>query len=67
MEDKFLRSSADWEKIYRVKHGILLQDLNGWDNQDLHYSFNIEKISEEEFNKRLSQSKTYDIQNKKNS
>ena len=66
-ENDLLLTSQQWEKIYRNKHGVLIINPNGWgDKNKLVYSFNTERITEEEFKSRLSKSITRDIQDKKN-
>jgi hypothetical protein len=66
-ENETLLTSQQWEKIYRNKYGIIIINPTGWEKNNVIYSFNSERISEEEFKKRLTKSTTRDIQNKKNS
>lgn len=67
-ENDELLTSQQWEKVYRNKYGIIIINPSGWfDKKKTIHSFNSERISEEEFKKRLTKSITRDIQNKKNS
>lgn len=66
-ENNVLLTSQQWEKFYRNNHNVIIINPTGWvDKNKLVYSFNTERITEEEFKNRLSKSITRDIQNKKN-
>ena len=49
MKDVDLRTSEEWQKIYTVK----VLDPDGWDRANFKYSWYEEKISREEFVKRV--------------
>lgn len=63
MKNDISFTSQEWEKIYRNKHLIIIVDPIGWDKTNLLYSFTVEKINENEFIRRLNNSKTNDISN----
>lgn len=48
-----LRTSAEWQKIYP---NSIVFDPDGWDRTNYDYSWNIEKISLEEYQNRLRMS-----------
>lgn len=47
-----LRTSEEWQKICRIK----ILDPDGWDRKNYSYSWNEEKITREEFEKRMANS-----------
>lgn len=47
-----LRTSEDWQKICRIK----VRDPDGWDRENLLFSWYKEEITREEFERRLSPS-----------
>lgn len=51
MED--LRTSAEWYKNLQKHYDITIMDYDGWDRNNFHYSFYEEKITCEEFDRRL--------------
>ena len=46
------KTSSEWVK----EINWIILDPNGWDKENYNYSFNIEKITEKEFNRRLMNS-----------
>lgn len=44
-----LKTSKDWNLIRQA----IIMDPDGWDRKNYDYSFNVELITEEEFNRRL--------------
>lgn len=54
MEEK--RTSSEWEKLVSKKHQLRILDHDGWDRKNFDYSFNIEKITKQEFLNRVSRS-----------
>lgn len=53
------KTSAEWLRIRNKVDDetvTIIYEPDGWDRANYHYSFNVEKISKEEFNRRLSQS-----------
>jgi len=50
------RNSQEWLEIMQESHDVLIIDPDGWDRKNYNHSFYEEKISEEEFNIRLSKS-----------
>lgn len=55
MENEILKTSSDWllEPEYS---GYVIMDPDGWDRTNYDYSFNVEKISKNEFEHRLKRS-----------
>lgn len=49
-DTKELKTSEEWNK----KHNVVILDPDGWDRKNYDYSFNIQRITEEEFLRRLS-------------
>lgn len=49
-----LKTSKEWKELPEFNH-ITIMDPDGWDRKNYDYSFNVEKITLEEFNKRLIQ------------
>ena len=49
---KEMRTSAEWNKVLKFE----IIDPDGWDRANYDYSFNIERITEDEFMKRVSMS-----------
>lgn len=60
-EDNDLRTSYEWNKIYNR----FITDPDGWDRSNFQYSFYEEKITEEEFTRRLLHSTQFFDSNKK--
>lgn len=53
--NRFLyRTSAQW---LQSRPGLIITEASGWDKNNFEYAFNEEKITEEEFNKRLFHSR----------
>lgn len=46
-----VKTSKEWKELLCPK--VIIMDPDGWDRSDYDYSFNQEKISKEEFNRRL--------------
>ena len=51
---EILKTSAEWYEVVCVPKGILIYDPDGWDRRNYDYSFSVEKITEKEFQNRLS-------------
>jgi len=49
-----LKTSNDWYEA--IKEHIQIRDADGWDRANYQYSFYEEKITKDEFNRRLSAS-----------
>lgn len=47
------RTSQEWYDLLPETEKPIILDADGWDRKNFNYSWNIEKITEEEFNKRL--------------
>ncbi len=54
MEDK--RTSAEWYANLQKYYSIQILDYDGWDRDNFDYSFNEEKITSEEFDRRVDAS-----------
>jgi len=52
------RTSNEWYNILYPKGDLIIYDPDGWDRTNYQYSFHEEKITKEEFNKRLFNSTT---------
>lgn len=50
-----LKTSKEWKEWKEFDY-ISIMDPDGWDRKNYDHSFNVEKITLEEFNKRLSMS-----------
>lgn len=48
-----LRTSKDWYENLKQNYSITIMDYDGWDRNNLEYSFNEELITSEEFDRRL--------------
>lgn len=50
-----LKTSEEWTDMVKKKLGVLffICDPDGWDRINFHHSFNVEKISKEEYKNRL--------------
>lgn len=57
-----LKPSASWAEELRVNEGIVVLDPDGWDRQNFSYSWYEERITKEEFDKRLRTSTTMNVQ-----
>lgn len=49
MKTEILKTSEEWLEEKK----IIILDPDGWDRKNYQYSFNEEKITEKEFNKRV--------------
>lgn len=49
-----LKTSAQWAE----EKGVVVLDPDGWDRQNYDYSWNVEEITEAEFERRKSESTT---------
>lgn len=55
MGTEYLRTSKEWYS--EIKDKIQILDYEGWDSNNFDYSFNLERISKQEFYNRLYSSK----------
>lgn len=59
LESARLRTSKVWlQKLYP---NVRILDHDGWDRRNLHYSFELELIDREEFQRRLDNSTTMTV------
>lgn len=54
MTEQILKTSEQWQSD--VEHTYVVLDPDGWDRSNFQFSFHEEKITEEEFMKRLANS-----------
>lgn len=54
MVNKVLRTSAEWMEHLFDSKKVIIMDADGWDRTNYDYSFNVEKISLDEFKHRVS-------------
>ena len=47
------KTSKEWSKKFKIRLGHEILDPDGWDRKNFDYSFYEEKITREEFNKRM--------------
>ena len=52
--DKIVKTSEEWQKEYSAE----VLDPDGWNRRDFDFSFNVELISREEFERRMARSTT---------
>jgi len=50
------RTSEYWYNQIPKEHNLIIMDPDGWDRTNYVYSFEVEEITKEEFDKRLSYS-----------
>lgn len=50
------KTSKEWFNEIPKEHGVIILDPDGWDRENYDYSFNQERISYIEFNRRLCSS-----------
>ncbi len=50
------KTSAEWESEIPERYDLVILDPDGWDRTNFDYSFNKERITKEEFDKRVAKS-----------